>query len=211
MTDLMHYAFLDESGTVGVPGGTHFLIVAILNAVHPRDVELPVRRALKKYGPSLSRGEIKASDFEEKAIARLLEAIAREDVSILTTIVDQSVIIRPPPEMEEIYRQAVARTVYHLVERWPRIHICLDRRYTNERQRFALETEIREAIQDLPQKVVLIRQEDSINHKELQAVDAVAWAIFQKYERDNSQFYDIISSKVVLEEVISEKDWTQWT
>ena len=211
MTDLMHYAFLDESGTVGVPGGTHFLIVAILNAVHPRDVELPVRRALKKYGPSLSRGEIKASDFEEKAIARLLEAIAREDVSILTTIVDQSVIIRPPPEMEEIYRQAVARTVYHLVERWPRIHICLDRRYTNERKRFALEAEIREAIQDLPQKVVLIRQEDSINHKELQAVDAVAWAIFQKYERDNSQFYDIISSKVVLEEVISEKDWTQWT
>jgi len=211
MTDLMHYAFLDESGTVGVPGGTHFLIVAILNAVHPRDVELPVRRALKKYGPSLSRGEIKASDFEEKAIARLLEAIAREDVSILTTIVDQSVIIRPPPEMEEIYRQAVARTVYHLVERWPRIHICLDRRYTNERQRFALETEIREAIQDLPQKVVLIRQEDSINRKELQAVDAVAWALFQKYERDNSQFYDIISSKVVLEEVISEKDWTQWT
>ena len=211
MTDLMHYAFLDESGTVGVPGGTHFLIVAILNAVHPRDVELPVRRALKKYGPSLSRGEIKASDFEEKAIARLLEAIAREDVSILTTIVDQSVIIRPPPEMEEIYRQAVARTVYHLVERWPRIHICLDRRYTNERQRFALEAEIREAIQDLPQKVVLIRQEDSINRKELQAVDAVAWALFQKYERDNSQFYDIISSKVVLEEVISEKDWTQWT
>ena len=211
MTDLMHYAFLDESGTVGVPGGTHFLIVAILNAVHPRDVELPVRRALKKYGPSLSRGEIKASDFEEKAIARLLEAIAREDVSILTTIVDQSVIIRPPPEMEEIYRQAVARTVYHLVERWPRIHICLDRRYTNERKRFALEAEIREAIQDLPQKVVLIRQEDSINRKELQAVDAVAWALFQKYERDNSQFYDIISSKVVLEEVISEKDWTQWT
>ena len=211
MTDMMHYAFLDESGTVGVPGGTHFLIVAILNAVHPRDVELPVRRALKKYGPSLSRGEIKASDFEEKAIARLLEAIAREDVSILTTIVDQSVIIRPPPEMEEIYRQAVARTVYHLVERWPRIHICLDRRYTNERKRFALEAEIREAIQDLPQKVVLIRQEDSINRKELQAVDAVAWALFQKYERDNSQFYDIISSKVVLEEVISEKDWTQWT
>ena len=211
MTDLMHYAFLDESGTVGVPGGTHFLIVAILNAVHPRDVELPVRRALKKYGPSLSRGEIKASDFEEKAIARLLEAIAREDVSILTTIVDQSVIIRPPPEMEEIYRQAVARTVYHLVKRWPRIHICLDRRYTNERQRFALEAEIREAIQDLPQKVVLIRQENSINRKELQAVDAVAWALFQKYERDNSQFYDIISSKVVLEEVISEKDWTQWT
>jgi hypothetical protein len=210
MADLMYYAFLDESGTVGVPDGTHFLVVAVLNAVRPRDIEMPIRRALKKYGPSLSQGEIKAADFEEKAIIRILEAINKEDVYILTTIVDQSVIIKPPLEMEQIYRQAVAKTIYHLVERWPRINICLDRRYTNGRHRFALESEIRETIQDLPQKVVLIRQENSINRKELQAVDAVAWAVFQKYESGNCEFYDLISAKVVLEEVIREKDWSEW-
>jgi len=209
MTDLMQYAFIDESGTVGIPGGTHFLVVALLKTGQPRDIEMPVRRVLKKYGPSLSRGEIKAADFEEKAVARLLEAIAKQDVSILTTIVDQSVIVKPPEEMEEIYRQAVAKTVYHLVERCPRVNICLDRRYTNERHRFELETQIRESIQDLPQKVVLIRQENSMSRKELQAVDAVAWALFQKYERNNGAFYDIISSRVVSEEVIREKDWTK--
>lgn len=207
MSNLMHYAFIDESGTVGFQNGTHFLVVAVLCAGHPREIELPVRRALKKYGPSLKRGEIKAADFEEPAIARFLREIMKEDVLILASIVNQQVIQRPPKEAENIYRWTVAQTIYRLVERWPRINVCLDQRYTNKEQRFTLEEQIREAIQDLPQKIVLIRQENSINRKELQAADAIAWAIFQKYERENPRFYDIISSKVILEEIFQEKNW----
>jgi len=109
----------------------------------------------------------------------LLTEIAKEDVSIFVTIVDQSLIVKPPTVMEEIYRRAVSKTVYNLVERYPRVNICLDRRYTNERQRYELETRIRESIQDLPQKVVMIQQENSISRKELQAVDAVSWAFFK--------------------------------
>ena len=209
MPDLMHFAFIDESGTVGIPGGTHFLVVALLSTGQPREIELPIRHALKKYGPSLSRGEIKAANFEEKAIARLLTEIAKEDVSIFATIVDQSVIVKPPGEMEDIYRRAVSKTVYKLVEQCPRVNICLDRRYTNERHRFELESKIRESIQDLPQKVVMIQQENSISRKELQAVDAVAWAFFQKYERDGDSFYELISSRVISEEIIQERDWTK--
>ena len=205
----MHFAFIDESGTVGIPGGTHFLVVALLSTGQPREIELPIRHALKKYGPSLSRGEIKAANFEEKAIARLLTEIAKEDVSIFATIVDQSVIVKPPGEMEDIYRRAVSKTVYKLVEQCPRVNICLDRRYTNERHRFELESKIRESIQDLPQKVVMIQQENSISRKELQAVDAVAWAFFQKYERDGDSFYELISSRVISEEIIQERDWTK--
>ncbi|GAP13551.1 hypothetical protein LARV_01306 [Longilinea arvoryzae] len=209
MPDLMHFAFIDESGTVGIPGGTHFLVVALLSTGQPREIELPIRHAMKKYGPSLSRGEIKAANFEEKAITRLLTEIAKENVSIFATIVDQSVIVKPPAEMEEIYRRAVSKTVYKLVEQCPRVNICLDRRYTNERHRFELESKIRESIQDLPQKVVMIQQENSISRKELQAVDAVAWAFFQKYERDNASFYELISSKIIAEEIIQERDWTK--
>jgi len=205
----MHFAFIDESGTVGIPGGTHFLVVALLSTGQPREIELPIRHTLKKYGPSLSRGEIKAANFEEKAIARLLTELAKKDISIFATIVDQSVIVKPPAEMEDIYRRAVTKTVYKLVEQCPRVDICLDRRYTNERHRFELESKIRESIQDLPQKVVMIRQENSINRKELQAVDAVAWAFFQKYERENAGFYELISSKIISEEIIQERDWTK--
>ncbi len=200
---------MDESGTVGVPGETHFLVVALLSTGLPRAIELPIRRAMKKYGPSLSRAEIKAASFEEKAIARLLTEIVKEDIAIFATIVDQSAITKPPSEMEEIYRRAVSRTIYKLVERFPRVNIFLDRRYTNERHRYELESKIRESIQDLPQKVVMIHQENSINRKELQAADAVSWAFFQKYERANASFYEIISTKIITEEIIRDRDWTK--
>lgn len=207
MNDRIQYAFLDESGTVGFPGGTHFLVVALLSTEKPRNIELRIKKVLKKYGRSTKRSEIKAANFEKKAIIRLLNVISQEDISIFATIVDQSVISNPPEEMEEIYRQAVSQTVYRIVERCPRVTVCLDQRYTNKRHRFELEAQIREAIQDLPQKVVLVEQENSIKRKELQAVDSVAWALFQKYERGDDSYYDIFSSKMMTEEIIRKKDW----
>jgi len=47
MNAILHYAFLNESGTVGASNGSHFLLVAVLTTTKPRDLELPVRRALK--------------------------------------------------------------------------------------------------------------------------------------------------------------------
>jgi len=59
------------------------------------------------------------------------------------------------------------------------VNICLDRCNTNARHRFELESKIRESIQDLPHKGVMIQQENSISRRELQAVDAVAWAFLE--------------------------------
>jgi hypothetical protein len=203
----LHYAFIDESGTVGFPGGTHFLVIGVLVSDNPREVERPIRRALKKFGPSLTSGEIKAADFGEPAVLRLLNEIAQADIEIVATIVDQHVIRRPPRDKEDLYRQSVARTVRRLVERYPRVQIVLDKRYTRSALRDMLEESIRTELEDLPRQRVLIRQQNSSERKELQAVDAIAWAFFQKYERNDDRFYDLISFRIVDEQVISEKYW----
>ena len=203
------YAFIDESGTVSVATGSHFLVVAVLSADRPREIELSVRRALKKYGRSLTSGELKAARASQAANLRMLRTIAEHDVSIVAVIVDQQAIARPPQDSEAIYRRAVARAVHHLVERFPWIEICLDRRYTNENLRFALERHIRQGIVDLPQKLVLILQQSSHTRKELQAADAVAWAFFQKYERGDTRFFDIIAPNVIVEELFKETDWSE--
>lgn len=205
---ILHYAFIDESGTVGFPGGTHFLVIGVLVTENPREVERPIRRALKKYGPSLVSGEVKAADFEEKAVFRLLKEIAEEKVEIAATIVDQRAIQHPPKDREDIYRQSVARTVRRLVGRYPHVQVVLDKRYTRNTMRDKLEDAIRAELEDLPRQRVLIRQENSNDRKELQAVDAIAWAFFQKYEREDDRFYNLISLRIVDEEVISDKDWT---
>lgn len=205
---IFHYAFIDESGTVGFPAGTHFLIIGVLVSENPREVERPIRRALKKYGPNLASGEVKAADFEETALLRLLKEIAQENIEIVATIVDQQAILRPPKDKEDIYRQSVARTVRRLVERYPRVQIVLDKRYTRSSLRDLLEETIRAELEELPRQRVLIRQENSADRKELQAVDVIAWAFFQKYERNDDRFYNLISFRVVDEQVIAEKDWT---
>jgi len=204
---LLHYAFVDESGTVDPFSGSHFLVIALLGTVKPRAIELHVKRAFKKYGTRLASGEMKADASRDVVVKRLLQAIAQEPVTIVAVIVDKRDIVRPPKDPEDIYREAVTQVIRHTIARWPRIDVCLDKRYTARRLRYELERAIREGIADLHQRVVMIRQEDSIACKELQATDYVAWAFFQKYERGDSRFYDILTDRVVVEEVIRRGLW----
>jgi hypothetical protein len=76
-----------------------------------------------------------------------------------------------------------------------------------QRLRDRLEREIREAIAGLPQEVVMIRQEDSVAYKALQAADYVAWAIFQKYEHGEQRFCDIIAEQIIVEGIVQRSLW----
>ncbi len=203
----MRYGFLDESGGADPFSGSHFLVVAVLTTNIPRPIELHVKRARKSLGRKARPDEMKAAVLEDRVIERLLRSIAEEDVEIVAVIVDKRAILRPPDNPEDIYREAVARAVARCVERRSRIELFLDKRYTKRSLRHELERVIREWIAGLPQEVVLIRQEDSRHRKGLQAVDHVAWAIFQKYEAGDDRFYNIIRDKIVVEEVIRHHLW----
>lgn len=207
MRQPLQYAFLDESGTVSPFAGSHFLVVALVSISQPRPLEAHIRRAHKKYGTSLGSGEMKADGSREVVVEEILKAICREPVAIVTVAVDKQKITRPPPDPEDIYRRLVSLAVGHLMRRWPRVDVCLDKRYTAERLRYRLEREIREAVADLPHEVLIIHQEDSIARKELQAADFVAWAVFQKYEHGDGRFYNILAHRLVVEELIEQTLW----
>lgn len=207
MSNDYHYSFADESGTTSPFSGSRFFVVALLDTKNPRKVELHVRRLHKRFGTSLKSGEMKADASQEKTIKRFLSTIAREQIEIIAVIIDKRRILRPPKSNEAIYREAVSLVASHAVQRWSRVEIFLDKRYTSKRLRRSLEKEIRERISDFPHQVVIIHQEDSIGRKEIQAADFISWAFFQKYERGDSQFYDIISGNVIVEEVVRRKLW----
>ncbi|MBM3299215.1 MAG: DUF3800 domain-containing protein [Deltaproteobacteria bacterium] len=203
----IYYGFLDEAGGADPFSGSHFLVVAVLTTNVPRPIELHVKRARKSLGRKARPDETKAAVLEERVIERLLRSLADEDVEIVAVIVDKRAILRRPDDPEDIYREAVTRAIVHCVKRWPRIELFLDKRYTKESLRYELERVIREGIAGLPQEVVLIRQEDSRSQKGLQAVDHVAWAIFQKYEAGDNRFYSVIKDKIVVEEVVRHHLW----
>lgn len=206
MAEVLHHAFLDESGGVAIfIENDLFLVITVLITRRPRPVELLIKRALKRFGASLTSGEMKAAHSREKTIRWILEAIAQEKVEIVTVVLDKRGIVKSPKDPEDLYRKAVVKAIRLCVERWPRLKVTLDKRYTHEYLRQKLEWQIREGIADIKGQAVMIHQVDSVRAKGLQAADYVAWAFWQKYQRGDESYYQIIKSRVIAEEVIEVK------
>lgn len=183
------------------------MVVAAFTTPAVRPIELHVKRAHQALGRAVQADELKASAQSQSVTERLLRAIAEEDIGIVAVIVDKRAILRPPKDAEDIYREAVTKTIAHCVHLWPRTELFLDRRYTNKELQHRLERIIREGISTQHSEVVLIHQEDSRRNKGIQAADHIAWAIFQKYEVSNEQFYQILHPKIIAEEVITHHLW----
>ena len=209
MPQPLHYAYIDEAGNVAPSCHNHVLVVAALGIENSQTIARIIRKTQKKYGSSLASGELKAKKEQEALTEKLLSALAKESIEVHAVIIDRQVIEHPPQDPEDIYRWTMARLAAKLVRRYPRIEIVLDRRYTREKLRCRLESAIRERICGLPQEYVMIRQEDSIAIKELQAVDFIAWALFQKYERHETRYYERIIPIIIEEEVITKEMWEQ--
>ncbi len=203
----MHYGFVDEAGGVDPFSGSRFLVVAALVTRVPRPIELHIKRAREKLGRRVHADELKATISAPGVIERLLQSIAEENVAIVSVAMNKQTIRRPPEDNEAIYRTLVSRTAVHCVTRFPCIELWLDKRYTKPLLRYALERAIREDIAGLPQEFVLIRQEDSRNSRAIQAADYITWAIFQKYERGNEHFYQIVKPKIIVEELLERPLW----
>jgi len=184
----LRYAFIDEAGSVALSRKNHILVIAAVCVENPRTIERIINRAQKKYGTSLASGELKAKKSGEKLIAHILNALAGERVQIYAIVMDRRVLGKSLQDPEDIYRWAVTRLIRNLLIRYPRLEIALDRRYTKEELRYRLEKFIREGLSDISQQYLLIRQEDSQPARGLQAVDFIAWAIYQKYERGNDKY-----------------------
>jgi len=203
----IYYAFVDESGSTTPTETSHILVVAVLGTGEPIDIRKVIRQFQKKGRPNFPSEELKARKLEPAEIKEVLGKLAQSPIQIVAVIVGPTILNHPPQDPEDIYRWAVSRAVFYMVERYPSLEIVLDRRYTKESLRFELEKAIRKAIIGIPDQYVLIRQEDSSQQKELQAVDLLAWAFFQKYEKNDPQYYDLIAPLVIKEEWLSKQLW----
>jgi hypothetical protein len=201
----MRYCFLDEAGDIRLFTGSRFLVVAGVVTDRPRLLELQVKRAHQSLGGEAEADELKATRSEPSVTERFLRGLT--DVEVVAVAVDKDVVLRPPSDREDIYREVATRAVYLCAQRWPRLEVHLDKRYTKQGLRDVLERVIREGIATVPHEVMIIRQDDSRVRKELQAADFIAWAFYQKYERGNERYWAIIKEKVVAEEVIQHHLW----
>ena len=201
----MRYVYVDESGTVTpFKAGECFLVIAVLVIGQRalRSIELRVGREQKK-ADQRAGDELKAVEAKPKARERLLRGLAADDIAIVAIVLDKRFVCREPDDPEDWYRDTVATAVVRCIELWPGlVRTTLDKRYTKKRLRDELEAAIRVRIECLGRGDMPIEQPDSRSNRCLQAVDYVAWAIYQKYKWGNAYYYDIIKDRIVTEEVV---------
>lgn len=183
------------------------MVVAVLVTEAPRSIELHVKRTRQRMGRKVRPQELKATWSESRVVERFLDGLDRDDVSVVAVVVSKNAIVRPPVDPEEIYRTAVARAIRLCLAQWPQLHLHLDKRYTNSKLRQALEQTVSQELVEDAHQGLLIWHDDSQGQLCLQAVDFVAWAIAQKYERSDESAYVHIAGRIVVEEMIDESLW----
>jgi len=193
----VRYGFLDESGDVGYTrkAGDN-LVVVIVVVGHPERL----RKAVTKTRKDLSRGfdvlpELKAADSDPRLVRKLLTHAVKIGFDAVAVIINKRRFPRPR-DFEDLYRYACARATREAVERFGLLTLTVDRRYTKKKLRDRLNQAITTGIKGLGIPLT-IQHEDSKKERVLQIADAVAWALFQRYERKEETFWRVIQGNLV--------------
>ena len=168
------FGYFDETGDVAPFSGSQYFIMAGYLLPHPRPVELHVKRIMRLLGSGPHSGELKSTWTSPKVASRLLASLISEDLEIYSVVVDKRAIRRPPRQPEGIYRAAIQRIVSRVIERWPRVDLFFDKRYTKPSLFDRLEIEVREAVSQIPGQAFVFRHPDSEHSRAIQAADMVA-------------------------------------
>ncbi len=189
-------AVFDEAGDTGAsPASSRYLVVA--GIVHP-SLE-PLRRVVAQTRRSLGKKlrdipELKAWHTPVQVTAKLLKRLVRLDVQIYAAILDKRAA-QIPGDTEDWYRRVYAEAVRQAVARHPQITVTMDKRYTKAVLRDKLVQFILSDAQR-PETALSFVHDDSRREKALQVADAVAWTMFQKYEREDETLHRLIAGKV---------------
>lgn len=199
---MMKRGVLDEAGDVGwSEGASRYLVVAIVLTDNLHQLGRVAVRTRKRLGKRLKDiPELKAWHTPRKVVMRLLEDVARLDVEIVTVIPDKGRANRPD-DPEDWYRKVCARAVSRCLEQYQVLSLTVDKRYT----RRSLEERLLHSLIGEVSRLsggVFCEFAASEREKAIQVADAVAWAVFQKYERSDETFYRIIRDRIVVEEIL---------
>ena len=200
--DLIVQGAFDESGDTGTgPRASRYLVVAGIVCPSLDLLRRAVLRTRKAFGKDLRQiPELKAWHMPPQITAKFLARLAALDVEFYAAIVDKHAA-RPADDPEDWYRLVFTEVVRQALARHTHLVITLDKRYTQPRLRDELTQAIVAGAQT-PGTTLSFVHADSWHEHALQAADAVAWGIFQKYEREDDAFYGLIEEKMMGEVVL---------
>jgi len=209
----MVYVFVDESGDLGFnENSTKFFIVAYIECESPIKLHGEMKKVLKflhknkKY--HYGRNELKFSLMNQKCREYVLQKISDCDLTVNALVVEKAKIL---PKLRDDPSSLYSYLVVHniILSLLPQIItnkklvITFDRSLPNWRiKKFNdyVNSKVHMLLTEKGSKFkpdsISLMHDNSELEPCIQAVDVVAGAYFQKYEKKNSSYTDIIINKV---------------
>ncbi|MFA7689557.1 MAG: DUF3800 domain-containing protein [Methanofastidiosum sp.] len=194
--------YLDESGELGFSdrSSKYFVIVLVVC-----DDEKSLKRLIKKIrGKKLKKTiknlpEIKANNSTNEIRNAVLKDISKINLSIYSHIQNKSNIVEGSMDTKEFYNNVALKVISRIAIKNKIFEIIVDKS-KSKKERAVFNSMVTDEINKVKSFIeIKITHLDSKNSPALQAVDFISWAIFRKYEKKDTTFYDIIKGRIVSE------------
>ncbi len=198
----LHYGFLDESGILEKKAktGNLFIITAVIVA-HPSLISQVMKMARRRAQPRFKRHKVfKASKEDAGFIKLVLQELSKKDIKIAIGVWNKKRIKQPFTDKNALYIRLLAQTICLVMDLYPNLSLVVHKRYANPIIRNQLSRQVREIVFGSNRKGFLILdQKTEMECLELEMADAVAWAVFQKYNNKKLEFYNLIKKRIIKE------------
>ncbi|MBI2050208.1 MAG: DUF3800 domain-containing protein [Parcubacteria group bacterium] len=191
----LHYGFLDESGILEkkATSGNYF-IISVVVVGNPAELGRVMKRArYRARGRFKAHSVFKASKESAGFIKIVLEEIAKRDVQIIADVWDKRKK-HFDGDKNQLYAHLLAETTADTLALHPKLDVVVHKRYASPR--------IRDLVTRAMSEIAGSGHFLSVSHRsetecrQLELADAVAWAIFQKYNNRDETFYRIIERAI---------------
>lgn len=187
---------------------SNYFLVTFLVLKDPRINEHTMKKIVKKLklkNMSLSFWVFHAFKENKDIITNYLEYLAWKDIKIMVYILDKQKYInswKMSKDIHLIYNNMCSKLLKKCLNiwilMWNQIKFYAARKETNRFLNMQFENYIKESLTWIYNIDIFLRYPKQ--EKWLQLVDGISYSIYQKYQNNNSEFYDIIVDKIAIED-----------
>ena len=198
---------MDESGDLGFNGkewASKYFVITFLISRNEKDPEIVMKNVRKwMLWKNLKRRWTFFHSNKElrQSVKRVLDLASRRDFKIVAAIINKSMVFWKKSDTHAVYNSIVVKLLEQCEKRWylnsnDYYHFIASRKETNRILNENFKRDLNNSLSDLIK--IDIRVVLPWMSKWLELVDAVSFAIYQKYEFWNFDLYSVIKNKIIL-------------
>jgi len=189
--------FIDESGDIGPRGSNFLIVVGILS----NNTELLYRiikncRRNKFNKELVNISEIKGSSSSEILIKHLIKEINKTNCKVYCITLDKNTIPWSRVDNKNKIYDFTAGYIAELLELNSEIDIRIDKSKAKKRDQNNFDEHFKSRLSK-NNRYVKIYHSYSHSWSGIQFADIIAWSFFQKFEKDDSQFVDLLKLDII--------------